>query len=121
MHGDLLYQNVLVSEDASAVTGVFSWKHSVRGDFLWDTAYCSFFSSWYAGVAAADPWAATVSTLTAEQIKDVGARHHIYELTIGARHLGDYVITNDAQNLDVARRRVAEILERGPLSEDLDP
>lgn len=119
VHGDLLYQNVLISEDASTVTGVFSWKHSLRGDFLWDTAYCTFFSSWYPGVGAADPWAATLATSTPEQRGDAGARHHCYELTIGARRLGDYLCTNDAQNLHAGRRRVAEILERGQLAEPL--
>ena len=117
VHGDLLYQNVLVSEDASTVTGVFSWKHSMRGDYLWDTAYCTFFSSWYPGVAAADPWTATLVTSTPEQRRDAGARHHCYELTIGARRLGDYLRTNDEQNLHAAQRRLAEILERGQLPE----
>lgn len=117
VHGDLLYQNVLIGEDASNVRGVFSWKHSMRGDFLWDTAYCTFFSSWFAGVEAADPWAVTLETLTPEQHRDAGARHHCYELTIGARHLGDYLFTNDDENLRTARRRVAEILERGQLDD----
>ncbi|MCU1390535.1 MAG: phosphotransferase [Ilumatobacteraceae bacterium] len=117
VHGDLLYQNVLISEDASTVTGVFSWKHSMRGDFLWDTAYCTFFSSWYPGVAAADPWAATLATSTDEQRCDAAARHHCYELTIGARRLGDYLVTNDEQNLQTGQRRLAEILERGRLPE----
>jgi aminoglycoside phosphotransferase (APT) family kinase protein len=115
VHGDLLYQNVLVSEDASTVTGVFSWKRSVRGDFLYDTAYCTFFSPWYPGVGAADPWAVTMSTLTPEQTRDAGARHHCYELTIGASHLGGYLWTNDEQNLRAAQRRLTEILERGEL------
>jgi aminoglycoside phosphotransferase (APT) family kinase protein len=115
VHGDLLYQNVLVSEDASTVTGVFSWKRSVRGDFLYDTAYCTFFSPWYPGVGAADPWAATLSTLTADDRRDAGARHHCYELTIGISHLGGYLTTNDEQNLRAAQRRLGEILERGEL------
>lgn len=115
VHGDLLYQNVLVSEDASTVTGVFSWKCSVRGDFLYDTACCTFFSPWYAGVGAADPWAATLSTLTPDETRDAGARHHCYELTIGASHLGGYLFTNDDQNLRAAQRRLSEVLERGEL------
>ena len=106
---------MLVSEDASTVTGVFSWKRSVRGDFLYDTAYCTFFSPWYPGVGAADPWAVTLSTLTPEQRRDAGARHHCYELTIGASHLGGYLWTNDEQNLRAAQRRLTEILERGEL------
>jgi len=115
VHGDLLYQNVLVSEDVSTVTGVFSWKRSVRGDFLYDTAYCTFFSPWYPGVGVADPWAATLSTLTPDETRDAGARHHCYELTIGASHLGGYLWTNDEQNLRAAQRRLDEILERGEL------
>ena len=115
VHGDLLYQNVLVNEDASAVTAVFSWKHSMRGDFLWDTAHCTFFSAWYPGVRAADPWAATLASSTPDQLADLGDRHHCYELTIGARHLGDYVVTGDEHNLEQCRIRLAEILERGPL------
>jgi aminoglycoside phosphotransferase (APT) family kinase protein len=114
VHGDLLYQNVLVSEDASTVTGVFSWKRSMRGDFLYDTAYCTFFSAWYPGVGAADPWAVTLSTLTPEQRRDAGARHHCYELTIGASHLGGYVLS-DEHNLRRAQQRLTEILERGEL------
>ena len=109
----------LEDKDASSVTGVFSWKHSMRGDFVWDTAYCTFFSSWYPGVGAADPWTATLATLTPAQWADVGARHHCYELTIGARRLGDYLVTNDEPNLQIAQQRLTEILERGPLPESL--
>lgn len=115
VHGDLLYQNVLISDDASKVTGIFSWKRSVRGDFLYETAYCTFFAPWYPGVGAADPWAATVSTLTPEQGRDAGDRHHCYELTIGASHLGAYLWGNDELNLRAAQRRLTEILERGAL------
>lgn len=115
VHGDLLHQNVLVSEDASTVTGVFSWKCSVRGDFLWDTAYCTFFSAWYPGIGAADPWARTLSALTQDELRDAGARHHCYELTIGASRLGVYLSTEDEQNLRAAQRRLSEILERGEL------
>jgi aminoglycoside phosphotransferase (APT) family kinase protein len=115
VHGDLLYQNVLVSEDASTVTGVFSWKRSVRGDFLYDTAHCTFFSPWYPGIGAADPWAATLSTLAPGEMHDAGARHHCYELTIGASYLGGYLWRNDEQNLRAAQRRLTEIVERGQL------
>ncbi len=38
VHRDLLHANVLVSEDASRPRALFSWKGSVRGDFLFDTA-----------------------------------------------------------------------------------
>jgi hypothetical protein len=105
---------VLVSEDASVVTGVYSWKRSVRGDFLFDTAYCTFFSAWYPGIGAADPWTASLATMTADEAVDAAARHHCYELAIGASHLGSYLGTNDLENLRIAQRRLDEILERGP-------
>lgn len=113
VHGDLLYKNVLVSSDATTVTGVYSWKRSVRGDFLFDTAYCTFFSAWYPGIGAADPWAASLATLAPEEVTDAAARHHCYELTIGASHLGGYLGTNDVENLRIAQRRLGEILQRG--------
>jgi Ser/Thr protein kinase RdoA (MazF antagonist) len=49
VHGDLLLANVLVAEDASRPSAVFSWKCSVRGDFLFDVAGCTFWSPWYPG------------------------------------------------------------------------
>jgi aminoglycoside phosphotransferase (APT) family kinase protein len=50
VHGDLLHSNVLVAEDASRASAVFSWKCSVRGDFLFDVAWCTFWSPWYPGI-----------------------------------------------------------------------
>jgi Ser/Thr protein kinase RdoA (MazF antagonist) len=44
IHGDLLHGNVLVSPDAGRVEAVLSWKCSVRGDFLFDAAWCSFWA-----------------------------------------------------------------------------
>ena len=47
VHGDLLHGNVLVSPDARRVEAVLSWKCSVRGDFLFDAAWCSFWAPWH--------------------------------------------------------------------------
>ena len=55
VHGDLLHGNVLVSPDVRRVEAVLSWKCSVRGDFLFDAAWCSFWAPWHPGIAAADP------------------------------------------------------------------
>ena len=52
VHGDLLHGNVLVSVDAERLEAVFSWKCSVRGDFLFDAAWCSF---WAPGTRASPP------------------------------------------------------------------
>ena len=49
VHGDLLHGNVLVSPDARRVQAVRSWKCSVRGDFLFDAAWCSFWAPFHPG------------------------------------------------------------------------
>ena len=119
VHGDLLHGNVLVSAEADRVEAVFSWKCSVRGDFLFDAAWCSFWAPWHEGVAAADPLAGLLAApvLSADPgaFLDAGARHHCYELDIGFTHLGWNIWTGNQAELSATTRRLAEILERGPL------
>ena len=43
------------------------------------------------------------------------ARHHCYELYIGFTHLGWNVWTGDQAALAATARRLAEVLERGPV------
>ncbi|MDA8062634.1 MAG: aminoglycoside phosphotransferase family protein [Actinomycetota bacterium] len=119
VHGDLLHGNVLVSPDAGRVEAVLSWKCSVRGDFLYDTAWCSFWAPWHPGIAAADPVAALFAepTLRADRaaVGDAAARHHCYELHVGYVHLGWNLWTGDRANLEATARRLGEVFERGPL------
>ncbi len=117
VHGDLLHQNVLVSDDASRVTGVFSWKCSVRGDFLFDVAWCTFWSAWHPGIAAADMWVRTLAApdLGMADLRDAAVRHHCYELQIAASHFGWYVWTGDDENLEALANTIQAVLERGPL------
>jgi Ser/Thr protein kinase RdoA (MazF antagonist) len=118
VHGDLLHGNVLVSEDASTVEAVFSWKCSVRGDFLYDVAWCTFWGAWHPGIAALDVWGRLVDGGSdegdREALVDAATRHHCYELQIGATHLGWYAWTGDEVELRATARHTAEILERGP-------
>ena len=118
VHGDLLHGNVLVSPDARRVEAVLSWKCSVRGDFLYDAAWCSFWSSFHPGIAAADPLSGLLRdpSVRAEPgaLLDAAARHHCYELHIGFIHLGWNVWIGDQANLAATARRLAEVLERGP-------
>jgi aminoglycoside phosphotransferase (APT) family kinase protein len=118
IHGDLLHANVLVRPDARRVEAVISWKCSVRGDFLFDAAWCSFWSPWHPGIAAADPLS---GLLRAPEVRaspgalfDAAARHHCYELHIGFTHLGWNLWTGNQADLAATARRLAEILERGP-------
>lgn len=119
VHGDLLHGNVLVSPDAHQIQAVLSWKCSVRGDFLYDAAWCTFWSSWYPGIAAADPLPGLLRHPTVQAdptaLRDAAARHHCYELHIGFTHLGWNAWTGDQPNLTATARRLTEVLDRGPL------
>lgn len=119
VHGDLLHANVLVTEDASRPTAVFSWKSSVRGDFLFDTAWCTFCSIWYPGIAALDLWHLIHQEPSIKHdpgaLVDAPVRHHCYELGIGLGALAWNTWTGDAHVLQQAAAHLAEILERGPL------
>jgi aminoglycoside phosphotransferase (APT) family kinase protein len=120
VHGDLLHGNVLVSPDARRVEAVLSWKCSVRGDFLFDAAWCSFWSPWHPGIAAADPLSGLLRDPAVRDepgaLVDAAARHHCYELHIGFTHLGWNLWTGNQADLAATARRLAEILERGPLA-----
>jgi len=118
VHGDLLHGNVLVSTDASRIEAVFSWKCSVRGDFLFDAAWCSFWSPWHEGIAAANPLAGVVAShvvrVEPSALVDAAVRHHCYELQIGFTHLGWNIWTENQSELDATVTRLSEIFERGP-------
>jgi aminoglycoside phosphotransferase (APT) family kinase protein len=119
VHGDLLHGNVLVSPGTRRVEAVLSWKCSVRGDFLYDAAWCSFWAPWHPGIAAADPLSGLLRApaVRAEigALLDAAARHHCYELYIGFTHLGWNVWTGNQADLAATARRLAEVLDRGPL------
>jgi aminoglycoside phosphotransferase (APT) family kinase protein len=117
VHGDLLHRNVLVAEDASAVTAVFSWKCSLRGDFLYDVAWCTFWGeSFHPGIAALDVWALTTGdpAIDAVDLADAGRRHHCYEVQIGAAHLGWHAWTGDRDALRRVADHTVAVLDRGP-------
>lgn len=117
VHGDLLHQNVLISEDGERVTAVFSWKCSVRGDFLFDVAWCTIWGPWHPGIKAIDLWKRTLDAadLNGEDLLDAPLRHHCYELQIAASHFGWNVWTENDEALAEVAARAEFILERGPL------
>ena len=116
VHADLLHANVLVSPGADAVTAVFSWKCATWGDAVYDLAWCTFWERWHPGIAALDLWDRVVPTLPVAERIDIGTRHHVYELQIGASHLGWYATLGDDHHLERARRQLDELLEQGPRS-----
>jgi fructosamine-3-kinase len=120
VHGDLLHGNVLITPDAGRVTAVYSWKCSVRGDFLYDAAWCSFWSPWHETIATANPLAGLLSSpvvlANPTALVDAAIRHHCYELQIGFTHLGWNIWTDNQVDLEATCKRLGEILERGPHS-----
>lgn len=136
VHGDLLHQNVMLSHDLDAVTAVISWKNSVRGDFLYDIAWFTFWGPWHPGVAALDVWpralaadadrgaapaGPTTSGTGAAGAPDAGVRHHCYEVHIGCTHLGWSAWTGDTGALRAVAHRLEQVIERGPLAGDTPP
>ena len=120
IHGDLLHANVLVAEDASRANAVFSWKCSARGDFLFDTAWCTFCAAiWYPGIAAADPWDRVRREPSmrddADAWIDASVRHHCYELHIGLTALAWNTWVDDSEAVREIAAQLAVVLERGPL------
>ena len=71
------------------------------------------------GIAAADPLSALLRapSVRAEPgaLRDAATRHHCYELHIGFTHLGWNIWTGNQADLAATARRLAEVLERGPL------
>ncbi|HET9089356.1 MAG TPA: phosphotransferase [Acidimicrobiales bacterium] len=118
VHGDLLHGNVLISPRADRVEAVFSWKCSVRGDFLYDVAWCTFWAPWHEGIAAVDPLSDVIAAVAVrdepEALTDAAVRHHCYELQIGFTHLGWNIWTNNQADLAATAHRLDEILQRGP-------
>jgi Ser/Thr protein kinase RdoA (MazF antagonist) len=109
VHGDLLHRNVLVSDDASRVEAVFSWKCSMRGDFLYDVAWCTFWgAAFHRGIDALDVF----TSLEDDHDSDAVLRHHSYELHIGASHLGWYAWTDETEALERLTQLVAGLLAR---------
>lgn len=114
VHSDLLHFNVLVTPAAGAVSAVFSWKCATWGDGLYDLAWCTFWGRWHPGIGALDLWERVVPTLPVSSRVDVAVRHHVYELQIGASHLGWFATLGDDENQRWTVRQLDELLERGP-------
>ncbi len=52
IHSDLLYRNVLVEKNS--IAAVIDWGNSMHGDFLYDIAWFSYWSSWYPAMEGVD-------------------------------------------------------------------
>lgn len=119
VHGDLLNANVLVADDASHPTALFSWKCSVRGDFLFDAAWCTFWSPWHPGIAASNLWSRVQHEPSIRDAAgawvDAALRHHCYELHIGVTHLRWNVLIGDLETVKAVAVHLSDVLDGGPL------
>jgi len=113
VHGDLLHGNVLVSPDARLVEAVLSWKCSVRGDFPFHAAWCSFWAPFPPGSPLSGLLRAPAVRAGPGALHDTAARHHCYKLHIGFTHLRWNMWTGDQAGLTATARRL-EVLDRGP-------
>ena len=121
VHGDLLHQNVLVNDDGTEVTGIFSWKCSAFGDFLYDVAWCTLWASWFPALDADDLWQRTfeANDLSPDDLQDAALRHHCYELQIAASHLGWFITSDDETNRRRLMPQLQALLDAGPRSQGL--
>ena len=125
IHGDLLHGNVLLSTDLRRVEAVISWKCSLRGDFLYDAAWCSVWGPvFYPVIAATDPLSDLLRDPSLQRddtaLTDAAVRHHCYELQIAFTHLGWSLGTWDRKHLAATIDLLAEILDRGPVPSTAD-
>ena len=111
IHGDLFHQNVLL--DDRRVSGVFSWKLSAFGDFMFDVAFCSLWRPWFPVVAGADVWRRTLEApdLTDDDLADAELRHRTYQLHIAAAHVLWFVRSDEDDHLSKLLALMAELLD----------
>lgn len=119
IHGDLLHGNVLVSPDLHRVEAVISWKHSLRGDFLYDAAWCSVWGPvFYPGIATLDPLSDLLQDPSLQRdetaLTDAAVRHHCYELQIAFTHLGLSLATWEPHHVNATIDFLTDALDRGP-------
>lgn len=89
LHLDLINRNVLVNVKDGEIAAIFDWGCMTRGDFLYEVAWFSFWSSWHPGLAAVD-WRQTVVDhyrALALHVPNFDERLRCYELHIGLHHL----------------------------------
>lgn len=112
IHADLFHQNVLLGEQADTVTGIFSWKCSALGDFLYDVAWSVFWGRWY--VAFADEHLAQrllqAADLTPAHMQGWQHRLCCYQLQIALSHVHWYLQTGDQDWLERMLSRVRELI-----------
>jgi hygromycin-B 4-O-kinase len=110
VHSDLLYGNVLVSDDQ--VSAVFDWGCATYGDFLYDVAWLAFFAPWYPGLDAVDVRRSVREhhDLLGLSVPDFDDRMRCYETHIGLASQAYQALIGNWEQLDRTARRTAAVL-----------
>lgn len=110
LHSDLLHWNVLVTDDR--VSGLLDWGSSIYGDFLYDIAWLTFWWPWYPAWRDVDPGqeAKAHYARIGLEVDRLDERLEACELRIGLGALVWYSSRGDTTNLDLAARRLEELL-----------
>ena len=98
---------------------MLSWKCSVRGGFLFDAAWCSFWAPFDPGIAAAGPLSGLLRAPAVRAGPGAlldAATTTATSCTSASPHMGWNIWTGNQAGLATTARRLAEVLERGPLS-----
>lgn len=113
LHRDMLNRNVLVAADASRLEAVFDWGCSLAGDFLYEVAWLTFWSSWYPALEAID-----LRQVIRDHFQRIGlavdhfdARLSCYEVHIGLEHIAYATFTGREDHQQEIARRTLQILE----------
>ncbi len=95
IHSDLLNRNVFITGDR--ISGVIDWGCLMYGDFLYDTAWLTFWSPWYPAWRGIDFEAEALRHARAIglDLSDAAMRLHCYEIHIGLAHFAYNAFTNN--------------------------
>lgn len=113
LHRDLLNRNVLVSNDATRLVGVFDWGCSMVGDFLYEIAWFDFWAPWHPGLAAIDLPSKALEhyRATGVEVPLFAQRLRCYNLHIGLEHLAYLAFAGREEDLFAVARRTREVLD----------
>ena len=108
IHSDLLYGNVLVSQD-NRISAIFDWGNSLAGDSLYDVAWLMFWAPWHPGI---DVDRVRRSAWTHFGGAEFDERLTCYQLHIALAGMQYQAFAGLSDDLDATARRTTLLLHR---------
>lgn len=115
IHSDLLHNNVLVNDNK--ITAVIDWGCALYGDFLYDLAWFSYWSSWYPAMEGID-WEAEARKHYAEiglAVPNFEERLLCYKIHIGLDAQAYNTFTERWGELEITAKKTLELANYGNL------